>query len=88
MEDTRGRSLRIDQRLREMDVELLVRRYEGPPMIQIIRVYERRNDRKYIVDYWCDVCAIVMFQSGPCDCCQAPNRLRKRPVDDQGLVPR
>ena len=84
MEDARGRSLRIDKRLRAMDLELLVRRYHGSPMVQVIRIYEWGEDGKYIVDYWCDVCAIPMFQAGPCDCCQEANRLRKRPA--RGLV--
>jgi hypothetical protein len=82
MEDVRGRSFRMDKRLREMEVELLVRRYQQLPMLQVIRVYELKDDTKYVVDYWCDVCAIVMFQLGPCDCCQDTNRLRVRPFDE------
>lgn len=84
LEDARGRSFRIDKRLREMDVELLVRRYKQSPMLQVIRIYEFEKDKKVIVDYWCDVCAIVMFELGPCDCCQDTNRLRKRPSDEHG----
>ena len=84
VEDPRGRSFRIDPRLREMDVELLVRQYRGSPMIQVIRIYEIKDGQKYIVDYWCDVCSIVMYQSGPCDCCQDQNHLRKRAADDVG----
>lgn len=79
IDDVRGRSFRTDRRLLEMkDVELLVRRYEGSPMVQIIRIYEHQPDGKYLVDYWCDVCAITMFEYGPCDCCQDINRLRKQ----------
>lgn len=81
VEDLRGRSFRTDKRLRDMDVELLVRRYEGSPMIQIVRVHEVREDGKYIVDYWCDVCAIEMYEKGPCACCQEQNRLRKRRIE-------
>ena len=84
LEDARGRSFRVDKRLREMEVELLVRRYKQLPMLQVIRVYEIKKDRKLIVDYWCDICAIVMFELGPCDCCQDTNRLRKRPSDEYG----
>jgi hypothetical protein len=80
IEDTRGRAFRIDKRLRDADMELLVRRYAGSPMIQVIRVYAIKQDGKYELDYWCDVCAIVMFQMGPCDCCQDDNRLRERRV--------
>jgi len=78
VEDLRGRSFRKDQRLRDMDLELLVRRYEGSPTLQVLRIYEVQKDSKYLVDYWCDVCAITMFEDGPCDCCQDHNRLRKR----------
>jgi hypothetical protein len=82
VEDTRGRAFRIDKRLRNTDMELLVRRYEGLPSIQVIRVYAVKKDGKFQLDYWCDVCAIVMFELGPCDCCQDANRFRERRVDN------
>jgi hypothetical protein len=81
VEDLRGRSFRTDERLRNMDVELLVRRYEGSPLVQIIRIHEVREGGKFIVDYWCDVCAIEMYEFGSCACCQDQNRLRKRRID-------
>lgn len=81
VEDTRGRSFRKDERLRSMDVELLVRRYNKSPLLQVIRIYELRKDGKYELDYWCDICAIVMFELGPCDCCQGEIRLRRRKAD-------
>ena len=81
VEDLRGRAFRSDERLREMDVELRVRRYAGTPAVQIVRVYEWRDGKKFQVDYWCDVCAIIMFETGPCSCCQDHNRLRQRPVE-------
>ena len=81
IEDVRGRAFRIDKRLRDMDVELTVRRYRDPAMIQVVRVYSHKEDGKYQLDYWCDICAIVMFELGPCDCCQEPNRLREQKVD-------
>lgn len=81
IEDVRGRAFRRDERLRNRDVELFVRRYEGVPMAQIIRHYALKPDGKYIVDYWCDICAISMIEKGPCDCCQAPNVLRERKVE-------
>lgn len=83
VEDVRGRAFRKDERLMQMqDVELMGRRYEGSPMLQIIRMYEYRDDGKFQVDYWCDICAIIMYEYGPCDCCQDKNRLRKTKVDD------
>ena len=82
VEDLRGRSFRTDKRLREIHVQLLVRRHAGSPTVQVIRVHEVRDGEIYIVDYWCDVCAIVMFEQGPCACCQDDNRLRKRLVKE------
>ena len=81
VEDVRGRAFRADKRLRQMDLELTVRRYAGSPAVQVIRVCELATDGKYEVDYWCEVCSIVMFELKECECCQAPNELRKRKVD-------
>ena len=82
VEDIRGRSFRVDQRLREIDVELLVRQYAGSPMVQVIRLYALKKDGKYELDYWCDICAIAMFELKPCDCCQGPVELRERLVEN------
>ena len=84
VEDLRGGSFRIDRRLRQMNVELLVRRHRRLPMIQIIRIHEVTEDGIFLVDYWCDVCSIVMFEDGPCSCCQDRNRLRKRRLPEAG----
>jgi hypothetical protein len=81
VEDVRGRAFRRDERLRQMDVELVVRRYRQSPLVQILRVYEVTKDGRYEIDYWCDVCAIAMFENTECDCCQGPVDLRRRKVD-------
>lgn len=78
VEDVRGRAFRGDQRLREMNVELLVRQHQGSPMVQVIQVFEMTAEGRWELDYWCDICAIAMFELKPCDCCQAPNELRRR----------
>ncbi len=79
--DVRGRAFRRDEQLRNRDLELLVRFYPDAGMIQVVRVYALKPEGKFRIDYWCDVCAISMVERGPCDCCQAPNRLRERPAD-------
>ena len=79
--DLRGRAFAVDSRLRNIDLELLVRRYAGVPMIQTIRVFQRKADGLYEIDYWCDVCAISMFILKPCECCQGPTRLREQLVE-------
>jgi len=81
LEDVRARAFRRDERLREMKVELVVRRYAISPLVQVIRVIEIAADGKYEIDYWCDICSIVMFEKKDCECCQGPVELRRRKVD-------
>ena len=81
LEDVRGRAFRRDERLRNMEIELLVRRYSGSPAVQIIRVFEIAKDGKFEIDYWCQICAIAMFEQKDCECCQEPNELRRRKVE-------
>ena len=80
LEDVRGRSFRRDERLRNMEVELTVRRYKNSPVVQVIRVIEIAKDGRFEIDYWCDVCAITMFEKKDCECCQGPIELRRRPL--------
>lgn len=81
LKDARGRAFYIDERLRGVEMELLVRRYRGSPMVQVVRVYSLKPDGKYEVDYWCDVCSISMYELKQCECCQGPIRLRQRRVE-------
>jgi hypothetical protein len=81
LEDVRTRAFRRDDRLREMEVELVVRRYAISPLVQVIRVIEVAADGKYELDYWCDICSIVMFEKKDCECCQGPVELRRRKVE-------
>jgi hypothetical protein len=81
LEDVRGRAFRRDERLRSPEVELLVRRHQGSPFVQIIRVFEIAKDGRYELDYWCDICAIAMYELKECECCQGPIELRRRKVD-------
>lgn len=85
VENLRGRAFRKDERLRGKDMEILARRHEQQPLIQVLRVYQIEDGKRYEVDYWCDICAIVMFETGPCACCQDNNRLRKQLIEDHDL---
>jgi hypothetical protein len=78
--DTRGRSFVVDSRLRNIEVEVLARRYEGVPMLQVIRLFHVKPEGLFEIDYWCDTCAISMFILKACECCQGPTRLREQPV--------
>ena len=81
VEDVRGRAFRADERLRKPEVEILVRKYEGSPAVQVIRLFEVTKDGKLELDYWCDICAIPMVELKPCECCQGETILRRRKVE-------
>jgi hypothetical protein len=81
--DWRGRAFFQDERLRNRRVELVGYRRPGIPYLQILMVFtfNEAGDREY-TDYWCDVCAIPMYEIKACECCQGEIRLR---FQKQGL---
>ena len=82
VKDPRGRGFLLDPRWRDIDLELYVRTFAGSPLVQIIRVYSIKRDRKYELDYWCDICAIPMYELKECECCQGPIKIRERVVEE------
>jgi hypothetical protein len=75
--DWRGRAFFQDKRLRDRKVDLVGFRRKGVPYLQVLMIfaYNEEGVRQYM-DYWCDICAIPMYEIKPCDCCQAPIELR------------
>ncbi|MCI0361442.1 MAG: hypothetical protein L0211_23415 [Planctomycetaceae bacterium] len=82
VEDVRGRAFRVDERLRKPEVEILARKFQGVPAVQVIRLFEVTKDGKLELDYWCDICAISMVELKPCECCQGETVLRRRKVEE------
>ena len=78
--DSRGRGFGLDPRLLPFDYEWLVRPSTDGTKVQIIRTYTWHNGQKFELDYWCDICAIPMFELKECECCQGEIRLRERYV--------
>lgn len=87
LKDARGRGFLMDKRLRNQPMELLVRRYQGLPVVQVITVYTLHDGKKFELDYWCDICAISMYELKVCECCQGPSRLRERKVEEEESAP-
>lgn len=78
--DWRGRAFGQDERLRSRPVELVVNRRAGIPWVSVLSIYAHdEGGKRSVVDYWCDVCAIPMYEIKDCECCQGPIRLRFRP---------
>lgn len=87
VENLRGRAFRKDKRLRGTEMEILARRYAKQPLIQVLRIYQIEEGKRYEIDYWCDICAIIMYEKGPCSCCQDDNRLRKQLIEEDEEKP-
>lgn len=85
--DTRGWAFTVDERLRDVELELRVRRYERSSYVQVIRVLRREQGDLFEIDYWCDICAIPMFILKPCECCQGQTRLREQKLDADAVLP-
>lgn len=83
VKDARGRAFHKDERWRDIELELEVRRFTGSPLIQIIRTFSMHDGQPYLLDYWCDICAIPMYELKECECCQGPIRIRERKVDEK-----
>lgn len=86
--DWRGRAFYQDKRLRNRPLQLVGSQPEGLPWLQVLMVFlvDEQGHRKYM-DYWCDICSIPMYQIKPCDCCQAPIRLRFQTKPLPGYLP-
>jgi len=80
--DWRGRAFYRDARLRNRSVELVGFRRPGVPYLQILVVYTfDEKGTRLETDYWCETCAIPLYELKICECCQEPTRLRFRPAD-------
>ena len=79
--DWRGRAFFQDQKLRDRPVEIVGYRRPGVPYLQALVVYffNKKGEREEF-DYWCDICAIPMYEIKDCECCQGPSRHRYRPA--------
>ncbi len=80
--DWRGRAFFQDKKLRGRPVEIVGYRQPGIPYLQALIVYfpNKKGEREEF-DYWCDICAIPMYEIKDCECCQGPSRHRYRPAE-------
>lgn len=75
--DWRGRAFFQDRRLRNRPVELIVNRRPGGHYLQVLSIFTfSEKGERQATDYWCDICAIPMYEIKECECCQGPIRLR------------
>jgi len=82
VKDFRGRGFHMDPRMRDVEMELVVRQFDGSPMVQVVRVLTIKDGKRFEFDYWCDICSIPLYELKECSCCQGPIRIREREVTD------
>lgn len=86
--DWRGRAFYQDERLRNRPVTLIANRRSDVGYLQPLMVFTYDDQsRPQFTDYWCDVCAIPMYEIKPCECCQGDIRLRFTPQPPPDDVP-
>ena len=69
-----------DDRLRDRPAELVARRFEGLPYLQVVSARVLDEDGALRTpEYYCDVCTISVRYDQPCPCCQGDLELRYRP---------
>ena len=79
--DWRGLAFFQDKKLRDRKVDIVGYRRSGIPYLQALIVYFFNEEQERVeFDYWCDICAIPMYEIKACECCQGPSRHRYRPA--------
>jgi hypothetical protein len=83
--DAATRSVLADPRLHGRRLEFLGRlqapdRFEVGP-IHLKSMYVVEGNRRLLISYWCDVCAIRTYTPGKCQCCQEETELELRPAE-------
>ncbi len=82
LNDWRGRAFHQDERLRDRKVELIGFLSPDLPYLRVISVYVfDETGRRLHMDYWCDICAIPMYEIQECECCREEIRLRLQPQE-------
>lgn len=79
--DTTG--VLLDPRLQGEDFEAQGR-FVKPSVFEILPIHLRamfvhRNGKKFLITYWCEVCAIRRYTPGVCPCCQEEMALDLQP---------
>lgn len=83
--DAATRSVLADPRLHGRRLEVLGKlqapdRFEVGP-IHLKSMYVVEGNRRLLISYWCDVCAIRTYTPGKCQCCQEETELELRPAE-------
>jgi len=77
--DDASRALFDDARLRNRKTEIVGRKYEGLPYIQVVSFRVVDEGKLRIPEYFCEICTISVRYPQICPCCQGDMILRMQP---------
>ena len=49
--------------------------------IHTAALFAYKDGKRLRITYWCDICAIAMYELKECECCQGPIELRRRKTE-------
>jgi hypothetical protein len=73
-------ALFTDERLRERELILKGRLFEGSQLFEATVIQSVHNGVVHDLYYYCDICSIKSLTQEACACCQEPVRLVEEPV--------
>ena len=79
LSDDASRALFDDVRLRNRKTEIVGRKYEGLPYVQVMSFKIEDEGKLRIPEYFCDICTISVRFPQICPCCQGDMVLRMQP---------
>jgi hypothetical protein len=82
LSDDASRALFDDDRLRHRKTEIVGRKYEGLPYVQVVSFRIVEEGKLRTPEYYCEICTISVRYPQICPCCQGEMVLRMRPERD------
>lgn len=79
LSDDASRALFQDGRLRDRPAEVVGRRVEGLPYLQVVTFKVLDDGAMRTPEYYCEICAIHVRYPQTCPCCQGPMVLQMKP---------
>jgi len=73
-----------DARLLDRPLEVRARVVPNTGLLQLLEVFGLKDEQRFEIYYWCEVCAIKRFtleKTGVCECCGGAMELRERKVE-------
>jgi hypothetical protein len=79
LSDETSRALFLDARLRNRNAQIVGRRHQRLPYLQVVTIQVENDGKLRTPEYFCDICSISVRYPQICPCCQGPMELRMKP---------